>query len=345
MFCTGIEDVVLLMPIADKGQRRVMEILPNTYQIRSLVGDRNLFQYLFVGEKIVLLDTGASYTPNETILPFLRQAGIEPSRLTMAINTHADADHHGGNASLKEAAGGVMLGCGERDRVIIEDPDRLFATRYDQWIPDHGVGLGLNPEATAWVRKMVGLPQRIDLTFCGGEHIAIDEKRSLRILHVPGHSDGHLAIYDPVNRAIFVGDALHGRYCPAAGGEASLPPAYYSVLAYLGTLQFLEALDIEWIYSGHWPTFHASQVSEFLVESRRFVDSAASLVWRALERHKEGVTLSLCIEECGPALGNWPANNQWLLMYPMHGHLLYLEQQGSIARVSGEKLVRWKIAA
>jgi glyoxylase-like metal-dependent hydrolase (beta-lactamase superfamily II) len=321
-----------------------MELFLNTYQIRSLIGDRNLFQYLFVGERIVLLDTGASYTPNETILPFLRQAGIEPSRLTMAINTHADADHHGGNASLKEGAGEVMLGCGERDRAIIENPERLFATRYDQWIPDHGVGLGLNSEATAWVRKMVGLPQRIDLTFCGGEHIAIDENRSLRILHVPGHSDGHLAIYDPVNRAVFVGDALHGRYCPAAGGESSLPPAYYSVLAYLGTLQFLEALDIEWIYSGHWPTFHASQVSEFLAESRRFVDNAAALVWRALERHRDGVTLNLCIEECGPALGSWPASNQWLLMYPMHGHLLYLEQQGLIKRVSGEGLVRWKIA-
>src|SRR5277367_458245 len=132
-----------------------MDIFPNTYQIRSLVGDRNLFQYLFVGEKIVLLDTGASYTPNETIIPFLRQAGIKPSRLTMAINTHADADHHGGNASLKEVAGQVMLACGEQDRLMIEDPDRLFALRYNQWIPDHGVGLGLHPEASEWVRMMV----------------------------------------------------------------------------------------------------------------------------------------------------------------------------------------------
>src|SRR5277367_3163092 len=130
-----------------------MGLFPNTYQIRSLVGDRNLFQYLFVGENTVLLDTGASYTPHETIFPFLRHAGIEPSQLTMAINTHADADHHGGNASLKEAVGQVMLACGELDRWIIENPDLLFATRYDQWIPDHGVGLGLNSEATAWVRK------------------------------------------------------------------------------------------------------------------------------------------------------------------------------------------------
>jgi glyoxylase-like metal-dependent hydrolase (beta-lactamase superfamily II) len=343
MLCTGILNIALLLTI--KAQQRAMELFPNTYQIRSLVGDRNLFQYLFVGECTVLLDTGASNTPNETILPFLRQAGIEPSRLTMAINTHADADHHGGNASLKEAASDIMLGCGERDRALIEDPDRLFATRYDQWIPEHGVGLGLNSEASVWVRKMVGLPQRIDLTFCGGEHIAIDENRSLRVLHVPGHSDGHLAVYDSVNRAVFVGDALHGRYCPAANGEASLPPAYYSVLAYLGTLQFLEALDIEWIYSGHWPTFHGSQVSEFLVECRRFVDSASSLIWRALERHTEGVTLSLCIDECGPALGSWPANNRWLLMYPMHGHLLYLEQQGLVTRAGGQRPVRWKLAA
>lgn len=320
-----------------------MEILPNTYQIRSMVGDRNLFQYLFVGDNIVLLDTGASYTPHETILPFLQQLGIQPSKLTVAINTHADADHHGGNASLKAVAGEMMLGCGERDRALIEDPDRLFATRYDQWIPDHGIGLGLNKEATTWVRKMVGPPHRIDLTFCGGEHIAVNDKRSLRILHVPGHSDGHLAIYDPVNRAVFVGDALHGRYCPSADGEPSLPPAYYSVLAYLGTLQFLEALDIDWIYSGHWPAYHSAQAAEFLIECRRFVDSASSLVRRTLERHKEGVTLRLCMDECGPALGNWPASNQWLLMYPLHGHLLHLEQQGVITRVNGTGHIRWKL--
>ncbi len=86
-----------------------MEIFRNVYQIASLVADRNLFQYLFVGDNTVLLDTGASYTPVETIVPFLNETGIAPSRLTIAINTHADADHHGGNASLKRIAGQVML--------------------------------------------------------------------------------------------------------------------------------------------------------------------------------------------------------------------------------------------
>jgi glyoxylase-like metal-dependent hydrolase (beta-lactamase superfamily II) len=329
-----------------------MKIFQNVYQIASPVADRNLFQYLFVGDNTVLLDTGASYTPKETIAPYLKQLGIAPSQLTMAINTHADADHHGGNASLKQLAGQVRLACGEQDRLFIENPDRLFTSRYNQWIPDHGVGLGLNAEASSWVRMMVGPPQRVDQTFVGGEHIRIDDQRSLQVLHVPGHSDGHLALYDATDKSVYVGDALHGRYCPTATGEPALAPGYFSVLAYLGTLQMLQAFDIEWIYSGHWPTFHGSQVSEFLCESRRFVDNASSLVWKVLEKHPEGVTLRAFMDECGPVLGTWPLSNQWLLMYPMHGHLSLLEQQGRVKKVPGKALagkekenVRWKIAS
>jgi len=321
-----------------------MEIFRHIYQIPSLVADRNLYQYLFVGDNPVLLDTGASYTPDEVILPYLQKIGIPPSRLTMAINTHADADHHGGNDSLKRAAGEMLLACGDPDRAMIEDVDYLFANRYDQWIEDHGVGLGTNPESSAWVRKMVGNPRRIDLTFCGGEHIAIDEERSLRVLHVPGHSDGHLAVYDAVNKAVFVGDALHGANCPAVNGEPSLPPAYFSVLAYVGTLQFLESFEIDWIYSAHWPVYHGSQVAEFLSECRRFVEDASSIVWKTLEKHPEGVSLQGFIDECVPALGNWPASNRWLLMYPMHGHLAYLEHQGVVKQIKATGHTAWTLS-
>src|ERR1044071_4232771 len=100
-----------------------MELFPHIHQIASSVGDRNLFQYLFVGDNIILLDSGASYTPAEVILPFLHKQGIAPSRLTIAINTHADADHHGGNAALKEASGEILLACGDPDKAMIENPD------------------------------------------------------------------------------------------------------------------------------------------------------------------------------------------------------------------------------
>ncbi len=298
-----------------------MEIFPGVHQIRSSVADRHLFQYVFTGDNVLLLDTGFASTPADIILPFLKTIGVQPQDLKLAINTHADADHHGGNSNLKQRCENVLLGCGEMDREVIEDPDRLFASRYNQWLADHRVGLGTNPEAETWVRHMTGAPQRIDISFRGGETLTVSNRTSLRVLHVPGHSHGHLAFYDAANRAVYTGDALHGDCCPSREGAPSLPPAYFAVLAYLASIQTIEVLDVEWIYSAHWPTYSGPRVTEFLAECRNFVDRAGARIRDALESHPDGLTLRDCIAQCGPVLGSWPQQNQWLLMYPVHGHL------------------------
>jgi len=320
-----------------------MEIFPHVHQIRSGIADRHLFQYLFVGDNVLLLDTGTAATPGDVILPYLKQIGISPERLTMAVNTHADADHHGGNAALKRAAGNVLLACGDADRMVIEDPDRLFALRYNHWMKDHGVGLALMPEATKWVREMAGPAHRIDLTLRGGEQIAFEDNRSVRVLHVPGHSNGHLAFYDAKHRSVFVGDALHGSYCPSVNGDPSLPPAYFSILAYLSTVQLIESLEVKWIYSAHWPPYPVERATEFLDECRRFVQMAGAQVRMSLERHPGGLTLRDCMDECGPLLGRWPSANQWLLMYPLHGHLAHLEETGEVIRIHDGEHVHWKM--
>ena len=320
-----------------------MEVFPHVHQIRSGIADRHLFQYLFVGDNVLLLDTGTAATPGEVILPYLKQIGISPKRLTMAVNTHADADHHGGNSALKHLAENVLLACGEADRAVIEDPDRLFALRYNHWMKDHGVGLALLPEATKWVREMAGPAHRIDLTLRGGERIAFEDHRAVRVLHVPGHSNGHLAFYYAKHRAVFVGDALHGGYCPSVEGNPSLPPAYFSFLAYLSTVQLIESLEVEWIYSAHWPPYRMENAVEFLDECRRFVQMAAGQVRKSLERHPDGLTLRACMDECGPLIGKWPAANQWLLMYPLHGHLAHLEETGEVVRTHQSEHVRWKM--
>jgi hypothetical protein len=51
------------------------------------------------------------------------------------------------------------------------------------------------------------------------------------------------------------------------------------------------------------------------------------------------------MDECGPALGAWPLTNQWLLMYPMHGHLLLLEQQGRVTRLAAKGTCNGKLQA
>jgi hypothetical protein len=72
---------------------------------------------------------------------------------------------------------------------------------------------------------------------------------------------------------------------------------------------------------------------------------ASFLVWKTLQENPEGVTLRAFMDECGPILGGWRLSNQWLLMYPLHGDLLFSEQRDlAVKRCSKEK-VRSKIAS
>ena len=62
-----------------------MELYPGVYQIQSLFGGRNLFQYLFVGDNCVVVDTGISETPEKVIFPYMDRLGLAPTRLTLAL--------------------------------------------------------------------------------------------------------------------------------------------------------------------------------------------------------------------------------------------------------------------
>ena len=103
-----------------------MELYPHVYRIQSLFAGRNLFQYLLVGDKTVLVDTGIAQTPEQVIFPYMDSLQLSPQRLTLAVTTHADTDHQGGNAAIKRASPGTWLSCGAADRALVEDPRALY---------------------------------------------------------------------------------------------------------------------------------------------------------------------------------------------------------------------------
>jgi len=222
-----------------------MELYENVYQIQSLFAGRNLFQYLFVEENIVLADTGTAQTPEKTIFPYLDKLQLKPEQLTLAIVTHADLDRQGGNDAIKRASPRVWLACGVADREMVEDPRALYALRYNFLKAEHDVGFDPEPPPDA------GRPRRMDLCFSGGEKIRLRSDWELEVLHVPGHSRGHLAVYDAQHKVAFVGDAIHGCGCPKATGEMAITVTYYYVDVHLSTLRYFEALAIDALYSGH----------------------------------------------------------------------------------------------
>jgi len=315
-----------------------MELYRNAYQVQSLYGGRNLFQYLFVGDATVLVDAGVADTPEKAIFPYMDRLGLPVNNLSLVVTTHPDLDHQGGNYAIKSAAPKSQLACGEADRNMVEDPEVLFQVRYNFAKKEHGVGFQSDepwPDA--------GKRQRVDKVFRGGEKIRIGDGWELDVLHVPGHSHGHLALYDSKHRTAFVSDAIHGRGCPNADGTLGIPVTYYFVDIYLSTLRHFETLKIDTLYSGHWPTMQGEEVSDFIAESRRTVEFIDRVIHRDLSTHSAGLTLKELVNSVAEAVGEWPKESWFLAMFPIKGHLDRLEQKGEVRLLRGSGLPRWQL--
>lgn len=315
-----------------------MELYPGAYRIQSLFGGRNLFQYLFVGDNVVLVDTGIAETPEKVIFPFMDQLKLKPERLTLAVITHADLDHQGGNDAIKRTSPRTWLACGEADRPIVEDPQTLFDLRYNHLLKDHEVSIDTE------LMPLAGKPRRMDLSLSGGEKIRLRDGWELEVLHVPGHSHGHLALYDRKNKAAFAGDAIHGRGCPKAEGGLAIPVTYYYVDIYLSTLRYFEGLDLEVLYSGHWPVMRREAIRDFIAESRQTVELFDRVILESLGKHSAGLTPQQLIDAVANAVGDWPKDSWTLAMFPVKGHMDRLEQHGEVRAVPGSRPVQWQLA-
>jgi len=315
-----------------------MEIYDGAYQIQSLFDGRNLFQYLLIGQHAVLVDTGIAETPGKVIFPYLDRLGLAPEKLTLAVTTHADLDHQGGNDAIKSASPRTLLSCGEADRELVESPRQLFDQRYNFLRAEHDVGFDPDPGPSA------GGPRRMDITFSGGERIRLTDDWELEVLHVPGHSHGHLALYDSKHKAAFVGDAIHGRGCPKAEGGMAIPVTYYYVDAYLSTLRYLECLEINALYSGHWPIMTGEEIRDFITDSRRTVDIFDLAILASLKSHLSGLTMNELIDVVANAAGDWPKDSWSLAMFPVKGHMDRLEQLNKVRAVRGTRPVKWTLA-
>lgn len=314
-----------------------LELYPGVYQIASLFGGRHLFQYLFVGDSVVLFDTGIASTPAATIFPAIERLGLRPEQITLAITSHADGDHLGGNSSIKRASPRTILACGTADQEMVEDPQVLWDLHYNLLKDDFGVGIDRKPAPEA------GDPQKIDLTFEGGEHLRIRKDWQLEVLHVPGHSHGHLALYDPDHKAAFISDAVHGRGSPKATGEMALPVTYYYVDAYLSTINFLESLPIETLYTAHLPVMRGSAIGDFMAESRQVVQTFDRVLLAALKGTPSGLNLSQLIEAIGGRFSDWPKDTLIFSMFSIKGHMDRLEGLGQVRLLQDVRPYRWAI--
>ncbi len=252
----------------------VDEVAPGIHRIESDLGPRFMAQYLLIGdERTVLVDTGLARTPDEALKPALSHVGVEPD---VMVISHADLDHCGGNRRMRELYPKALLACPEVDRRLIESNAAMLAENYLWHAP-----YGLEQPNDAGRRDMLaqlGGDAPVDVGLRGGETIRLGAGRRLDVLHLPGHTLGHLGLWDANARIAIIIDAALGDGIYDRAGTKLIPPRYYDAEAYRATIRRIRALEPELLLTAHFEPMAAEQGRDFCERSLGYVDAVEAIV-------------------------------------------------------------------
>jgi glyoxylase-like metal-dependent hydrolase (beta-lactamase superfamily II) len=249
-------------------------------------------QYVLTGSALtVLVDTGLASTPEPVLVPALRALGREPD---LVITSHADVDHCGGNAAIRAGFPRARLACHGADRAWISNTAAMLAGNY-LWYGHYG--FGPSAQDRAFLEAELGSDTPVDDELVDGDVIDLGDGWQLEVLHLPGHTPGHLGLWDPRSRSAIVIDAVLDRGIRDRAGTLLGPPRIYDTVAYAATIDRLEALAADRLLTAHFPLDWES----LLEHSRAWNDDVADAV-RAGEGDLRALT-----EHADAALGPYPA--------------------------------------
>ena len=317
---------------------RAAQIRPGLHRIPAPLGERFIAMHLFDGpDGALLFDTGIAESVPGTLLPYLDEIGFDLARLRWVVSSHCDFDHTGGNAALAARAPHAEFLAGAADVAMTESVDELIRGRYGEFA--EADGFDDPPETTAFVRASTGLVH-VDRALTGGEEFDLGD-RVIAVLAAPGHSPGHLALWDAAHRALVISDAVLGETVPTADGRAAFPPTYRDTADYVATIDALSALDAQLLLTAHYPVYEGSGVAEFLSVSRAYTDRIDDVVSAALREAARPLTSLELIHRVAGDLGPWDAAAAEYLIFPMTGNLERLAGAGRVAVGDRDGLRTW----
>lgn len=173
--------------------------------------------------------------------------GDEAGRISDAIDsqkfelqaialTHAHMDHVGGVAALKALR--------PEAEIILHQADEFMY----YGLPEQPSWLGIPRAQWGALGFDYAAPPQIDRNWTDGETYLVGDL-SFKIIHCPGHTPGHVVLFEPNEKTVFVGDCLFagsiGRTDLPGGSSEQLRDSLMNKIVPLG--------DDVAVHSGHGP--------------------------------------------------------------------------------------------
>lgn len=170
----------------------------------------------------------------------------------LAIASHIHFDHSG---SLHEFEHRAIYEA-EADALRSGDDYEALCTPEQGWVLQEHFDLLPYPEFTVEQYTL----QATEPTHILQEGDVLDlGNRAFEVLHLPGHSPGCIALYDPQSKDLFSGDVIYD-------GELLDQLHCSHIPSYIATYERLQKLPIGGVYPGHYSIFGQERYEQIVVE-------------------------------------------------------------------------------
>ncbi|HEX5707783.1 MAG TPA: MBL fold metallo-hydrolase [Pyrinomonadaceae bacterium] len=170
---------------------------------------------------------------SESIVAAIDGRGLELQAIAL---THAHLDHVGGVAALKKRKPDAQV-------ILHREDEPLYAA-----LPEQPAWIGVPRAQWARLGFEFDEPPPVEKYWEDGETYRVG-RLEFRVLHCPGHTPGHVVLFEPTERKVFVGDCLFagsiGRTDLPGGSTEQLMDSLLNKIVPLG--------DDVVVYSGHGP--------------------------------------------------------------------------------------------
>jgi hydroxyacylglutathione hydrolase len=150
--------------------------------------------------------------------------------------THAHLDHVGGVAALKKLKPEAKINLHKGDEPLYRA------------LPEQPAWIGVPRAQWAALGFVFDEPPPVDEYWTDGQKYSVGELE-FEVRHCPGHTPGHIVLYEPAERKVFVGDVLFA----GSIGRTDLPGGSTEQLLSSIKNKLLTLDDDVKVYSGHGP--------------------------------------------------------------------------------------------
>jgi hydroxyacylglutathione hydrolase len=209
-------------------------------EIKSIgLGGVNCF-LLKSGDHFLLIDTGFS-NQRINLEKELERAGCLPGNLVQIIVTHGDSDHVGNCAYLREKYG-TKIATHRCEADAVKSGDPILNKKIEKSLT------GIMVSAILFFFKLNKSDRFEPDLFIEDGHDLSEQGFNVKVLHLPGHSNGSLGILTSEGD-LFCGDLLSNFGKPAPGF------GIFDTAGFEASIEKLKKLNIKTVYPGHGKPF------------------------------------------------------------------------------------------